>query len=117
MKLSTRLRLISMKGDIRGHVARIILNNVGEDGDIGIATWIRDVLNNGCPYSDIKGLKFHNEIQAFYDKNKMDIEMLVFLYETTKNRKLEVIDPICSTYSWFAFECILVDFVKLLNIR
>lgn len=117
MRISTKLRILSMKNGIRGNVAKIILNNVENGTDIEIARWIKDVVNNGCAYSNVKGLRYHLELEDFYKKNETDIELIVFLYETSPNTISEKVDEHHGKRSWFAFEQMLAELMIKLNIK
>lgn len=80
---------------------------------------MKDVVLNGCAYSNIRGLKYHNEMQSFYSKHEQEIQLMVFLYETNRNiqQRIEIVNDKNTTYGWWAFEQITTELMDKLHIR
>lgn len=116
MRISTRLRLISLKNNLKADVAKIVLNNVEDKSDKSIARWMRDVDLNGCAYMTIRGLTYHNEIQKFYKDNQRDIDLIVSAYEDNETTKTMVVGNKDSVYTWQAFEYIINEFMLSMHI-
>lgn len=104
MMIGTKLRLLSMKRGLLGEVAKIILSNVRHQDDNSFREWMKDVINNGCAYSSILRFQTNNELHNFYERNKNEIELKVWLHETENNQALEVIGDQNNVYAMFAFE-------------
>lgn len=106
MTYATKLRLLSMRNDLKADVAHLILENtIDSHSDLDIARYMNDVLNNGCAYMNIFGLRYHEEIIEFYNKHQHEIDLKVWLFETSRNGKtIEVFGDKRSKYAWFAFE-------------
>lgn len=85
MKITTRLKLLSIKKGIRGDVATIVLRNVNSNDPYDIARWMKDVVNNGVLTSPIHGFYDRDEILSFHIRNQMDIELIMFQYRIDKN--------------------------------
>ena len=107
---------MSLKHGLRGAVAKIILDNLDYEDDIIIGRWMRDVSLNGVAYSDVKGMRYHNELVDFYNKHSMDIEVLVWDYETGPNGPITINGSKESAYAWYAFETTICHLMNVLHI-
>lgn len=65
--------MISMRKGIGGDVARVLIQNLPSKTDASISRLLRDISINGFLYSDLEGLKDHDDIQKFFDRNSDDI--------------------------------------------
>ena len=117
MNLSTKLRLISMGNDLKAAVANVILENTDEKNNAGITQFMKDISNNGCAYSNLKGLQYHGEMQDFFKKYAMDIEMVIFLYNTGKDVEIKDFKDNDSEKSWFAVEEMINELIIELKIK
>ena len=117
MRISSKLRLLSMRNNLQGEVAKIIFDNVDEDTNISIIRFMKDIVNNGCAYSYLKGLQYHKEMQDFYSRNKQDIDLAIFLYETSRNSKLDIAGNKESEHAWFAVEEVVKELMNKLYVK
>lgn len=84
MKISTRLRLLSMKKGIKGEVASLILKNTKTEDPIEIARWMKDVANNGLAYSAVDGLQYGEDFRRFHKRHEQDIQIVMIAYRIQK---------------------------------
>lgn len=105
-----------MKNGLVGDAAGIILRNTKGYSDLDVAIWMKDLVNNGCSYMCVNGLRYFEEIDMFYKRNELDITMLMMDYEA-ENGPFRNANAGNLFSVWHCFEGIVARIAKEINIK